>query len=86
MRYAALLVLSLLLAAAMADGGKQKDEGSVAGQGGQNTHGSGCLPPKGAKTLGQVVLLLLPFSRACQAHLMSTQALATAIRQQPAVG
>lgn len=56
-RYAAtLLVLALLLVAAMADGGKQKDEGSVAGQGGQNTHGSGCLPPKGAKTLGQVVL------------------------------
>ena len=61
-RYAAtLLVLALLLAAAMADGGKQKDEGAGAGrpgegQGGQSAQGSGCLPPAGAKTLSQVVL------------------------------
>ncbi len=61
-RYAAtLLVLALLLVAAMADGGKQKDEGAGAGRpgdglGGQREQGSGCLPPEGAKTLGQVVL------------------------------
>ena len=58
---AALLVLALLLAVAMADGGKQKDEGAGAGrqgdeQRGLSAQGSGCLPPKGAKTLGQVVL------------------------------
>ena len=100
---APLLVLSLLLAAAaMADGGwfglggkKQVDSGSAregaarpdGSDDGQNGPSSGCLPPRGAKTHGNVVLpspwLLVRSSAQCQAHAIVMDFVTAIASQRP---